>query len=308
LQGVSPDLSPNPPQALRLPPPDVARTGAEYIRLVSGAYRADLGLFPGWRRIQTDNFQGIPLHDEASGFDAEIYVNDITGEHVVAFRGTDFSLNLADIRTDALFFNGTDSESVQFKQAVELGKAAKAAYGDNLTFVGSSLGHSLASTAGLATGTRTITAAPIGMSHAMVDMAGGMEQAKANAHLITNFALDGDVSDEGRQREPLLPYRFGETYYLSGGDTGLPDTYLPGPLGELAYRIESFVWLHEANIPVVNELDKIGYGAAGNDTGLNGLAKWIAEYVGASTFRAFQPVDGGDFQTVNTGDKLPPGV
>ena len=297
------------PQEIKPIPRDVARLGAEYLRMATGAYRVDAGLFPGWRRIQTDSFQGLPLHDPDSGFDAEIYVNDITGEHTIAFRGTDFALNGADLRTDSYFATVPDSQPVQFRQAMALGEAAKAEFGDNLTFTGSSLGSALAATAGLATGTRTITGAPVGLSEGMIDMLGGLDKAKANAHLVTNFALDGDLSDPSRQHNRgILPYRFGETYYLRGDKTGLPDNFLPGPLGDLAYRGESVVWLHELLNWNVNELDRIGYGKPGNETGIPAVANWLSGYLGSSTFRNFQPVDGGAFQTTNDGSRLPPGV
>jgi hypothetical protein len=198
---------------------------------------------------------------------------------------------------------------VQFRQAMALAEAAKAEFGDNLTFTGSSLGSALAATAGLATGTRTITGAPVGLSEGMIDMLGGHDKAKANAHLVTNFALDGDLSDPSRQHNRgILPYRFGETYYLSGDKTGLPDNFLPGPLGDLAYRAESAVWLHELLSWNVNELDRIAYGKPGNESGIPAVVNWLTGYLGSSTFRDFQPADGGGFQTTNDGSRLPPGV
>ena len=58
----------------------------------------------------------------------------------------------------------------------------------------------------------------------------------------------------------------------------------------------------------VNELDRIGYGKPGNETGIPAVANWLSGYLGSSTFRNFQPVDGGAFQTTNDGSRLPPGV
>jgi len=269
-------------------PRDVAARGAEYVRLAIGAYGVDVGLKPGWRREQLAALDGVPLHDGRTGFDAEIYVNDQTGEHVVAYRGSDAALGLQDWRTD--FYAAADSQNVseQNRQAIALGRAAKARYGDRLAFTGTSLGGIHAMTAGLATGTKAYTFTNVGVNDGVVALI-GKDNVARNAGLITNFHLDGDLSDINRRHDGTSTgLLFGSNHYLPADRIGLPTEGLPAPLRAIAHEIPIFQ---------MNELDRIATGRADGPTGLAAIAAFVPGYVGASTFAALRPADGGTFQT-----------
>lgn len=107
-----------------------------------------------------------------TGFHAEMYYNKITGEYTIAFEGTN-ATELADIKADAMI--GFNEVSKQHDLAMRI-----AEYINNLDLpdnvkinvTGHSLGGSLASVVGLATGLPTYTYNSAGVNRAMAEKYG----------------------------------------------------------------------------------------------------------------------------------------
>lgn len=106
---------------------------------------------------------------QETGFHAELYYNKVTGEYTVAFEGT---LDWRDVKTDAVLgFNGIPE---QHNLAMRIADYIKLNLLDEikLNITGHSLGGSLASIVGLATGLPTYTYNPAGVNNAMIDKFG----------------------------------------------------------------------------------------------------------------------------------------
>lgn len=107
-----------------------------------------------------------------TGFHAELYFNKITGEYTIAFEGTN-ATEMADIKADAMI--GLNEVSKQHDLAMRI-----AEYINNLDLpdnvkinvTGHSLGGSLASVVGLATGLPTYTYNSAGVNNAMAEKYG----------------------------------------------------------------------------------------------------------------------------------------
>jgi len=125
------------------------------------------------------------LNNDGSGFYAQLYKNDVTGEYTLAFKGSDMPLvkwsdanpislahsvvkgdyNLDDwVWTNAA--QGLGFPSKQYDNAKELGKIING--NDNFKIVGHSLGGGLATVAGLESGCATYTYNQAAVTHGTV--------------------------------------------------------------------------------------------------------------------------------------------
>jgi len=145
------------------------------------------------------------LTDASSGFVARVFQDD-AGKVVVAFRGTEGGNDFA---SDVKMGVGLNSDQV--KETVDVALAAKARFGDRVTFVGDSKGGGQAAIAALATGSNAVTfnAAPIneyelsyvnqalaadGSSIKLTPFATGPGAAGPKAaQLVTDYEVNGQV-------------------------------------------------------------------------------------------------------------------
>lgn len=165
-------------------------------RMLAAAAYAHAGepmvLPPGWSLAER--------HDGAEGFSAMVFVNDETGEVVVAFRGSEFGghFDAGDWSQDAL--NAAGAPTAQGLQAIALMQRVLADHpGAAISVTGHSLGGSLAAIASIATGVpaTTFNAAGVGEgNHAAAMLAGGRG---ASEHQITNFHTTNDALTKGQR-------------------------------------------------------------------------------------------------------------
>lgn len=136
-----------------------------------------------------------------TGFHAELYYNKVTGEYTIAFEGTNFS-SVADVATDYLLVTNKIPE--QHNQAMKIADYIKnlnlpETISINLT--GHSLGGSLASVVGMATGLPTYTYNSAGVNNAMIEFYGLNENNYGN---IKAYSTHDDPITSG-QEGPLKP-------------------------------------------------------------------------------------------------------
>jgi hypothetical protein len=160
------------------------------------------------------------LHDGKTGFDAAIYGND--GRYVVAFRGTDQG---KDWKTN--LGQGLGFETTQYNMAVQLGSQAKVAFGDNVAFVGHSLGGGLAAAAMTATNTPGMTFNSAGLSDKTLERLGfepdAVRQDVENGQ-IRNYQVKGEILTHLQEKNLVTRFVMPDAI---GRDMPLPD---PSPL------------------------------------------------------------------------------
>ncbi|WP_150525551.1 Mbeg1-like protein [Roseibium sediminis] len=258
-------------------PQDAARHGAERLRLSAGAYGVNSFVPKDWQKLDVSQVGGVPLNDFKTGFNSSIYRNKSTGETVVAYRGTDAGINLADVVTDAKLFSQSRVPD-QVRQAMDLAKAAKQEYGSNLSFTGHSLGGALSTAAGLSTGLPATSFDPPGLSPAIRQEILA-RNPDANGSTITNFAAQGNfVTDLDRQNTQQTPTGdlIGKTYFVSTDGVGA----LAGTLPFL--QADPFT----SHIPTyaLEELERIGYGKEDTTNDFVDFLKFAVPYVKNSIF------------------------
>jgi hypothetical protein len=181
--------------SLQLPPKELNKQEAlSYLSLSEFAY-SQVGAPQGWTRLSKDSIGGILLHNTATGFDAEIFQNQQTGEISIAFRGTENSNDWADN------FRQLSEFSPQLQQGYQLALAAKALFGNKVSFTGHSLGGAIAQVAGLATGLKTYVFNGNGLNDATLYHI-GWDKVQANQNAITSVVYKGEfVSDLDNQQD-----------------------------------------------------------------------------------------------------------
>ena len=108
---------------------------------------------------------------EETGFHAELYYNKITGEYTIAFEGT--NVTMADIKTDAMIgFNEVPKQHDLAMRIAEYINNLDLPDNVKINVTGHSLGGSLASVVGLATGLPTYTYNSAGVNNAMAEKYG----------------------------------------------------------------------------------------------------------------------------------------
>jgi hypothetical protein len=149
----------------------------------------------GWSRIDEAELAGKSidpdlLHNRKSGFDAGLYRGP-AGQVVLAFCGTDqgkdWPQNLG---------QGIGLQTEQYEDAIELGRQAKKAYGQELLLTGHSLGGGLASAAAVVTDTPAVTYNSAGvhnntLSRENIDPAAAKEYAADG--LIRSYSVKNEL-------------------------------------------------------------------------------------------------------------------
>jgi hypothetical protein len=145
----------------------------EYASLADHVYLPNQKLPENWSIVSSQNSATYELvkeikrlNNDGSGFYAELYQNDITGEYTLAFRGTEFP-KPNDLATDGLQALGL---SKQYEDAKLLGDKINelGISKENLKIVGHSLGGGLATVAGLESQCQTYTYNQAELSHATI--------------------------------------------------------------------------------------------------------------------------------------------
>lgn len=160
-------------------------------------YDAD-GVYEGfgdWRSLSDEQMRqaGIDpalLKDEKSGFLAQVY-GDAQGRRVVAYSGTDegkdWLTNLG---------QGVGFDMAQYRQAIELGRQAKVAFGEQVVFTGHSLGGGLAAAAAVAADVPTVTFNAAGLNDKTIERLGidpDWARQHAEEGLIRRYAVKNEI-------------------------------------------------------------------------------------------------------------------
>lgn len=157
----------------------------------------------GWSRVADADLiavgiDPVRLVDDRSSLKAGIYM-DGEGRYALAFAGTEgFNPFNSDARAD--WWNnlkqGVGTDAVQYRQAVELGTEAKAAFGDDLVITGHSLGGGLASTVAVAVDAPAVTFNAAGI-HDRTLSRNGLDpeatRAAAGNGLVRRYVVEGEV-------------------------------------------------------------------------------------------------------------------
>ncbi len=207
-------------------------------KLAQDAYKSHIPDRPavdGWTALNDQQLRQLAIDpklmsDKKSGFDAAIYT-DNDGRYVVAFRGTDQG---KDWKTN--LGQGLGFETTQYNLAVQLGSQAKVAFGDNVAFVGHSLGGGLASAAMVATDSPGMTFNAAGLTDKSMKRLGfepsAVRQEVENGQ-IRNYQVKGEILTHVQEKG--IPSRWLMADAI-GRDMPLPD---PDPLKGL-HKINPF--------------------------------------------------------------------
>lgn len=189
----------------------------------------------GWTALSPDQLRQVGIdpklmHDKKSGYDAAVYT-DNDGRYVVSYRGTDQAKDWKTNLGQGLGFNTT-----QYNLATELGRQAKVAFGDNVAFVGHSLGGGLAATAMAATDTPGMTFNAAGLSDKTLKRL-GFEPDAVKEHVengqIRNYQVKGEILTHLQEKNLATRWVMPDAI---GRDMPLPD---PEPLKGL-HKINPF--------------------------------------------------------------------
>jgi Protein of unknown function (DUF2974) len=198
-------------------------------KLAQDSYKSHVSDRPpvdGWTALSDQQMRQVGIDpklmsDKKSGFDAAIYT-DNDGRYVVAFRGTDQG---KDWKTN--LGQGLGFETTQYNLAVQLGSQAKVAFGENVAFVGHSLGGGLASAAMVATDSPGMTFNAAGLTDKSMKRLGldpdAVRQEVENGQ-IRNYQVKGEILTH--MQEKAIPTRWVMADAI-GRDMPLPD---PQPL------------------------------------------------------------------------------
>lgn len=189
----------------------------------------------GWTALSPDQLRQVGIdpklmHDKKSGYDAAVYT-DNDGRYVVSYRGTD---QAKDWKTN--LGQGLGFDTTQYNLATELGRQAKVAFGDNVAFVGHSLGGGLAATAMAATDTPGMTFNAAGLSDKTLKRL-GFEPDAVKEHVengqIRNYQVKGEILTHLQEKNLATRWVMPDAI---GRDMPLPD---PEPLKGL-HKINPF--------------------------------------------------------------------
>jgi hypothetical protein len=182
----------------------------------------------GWTRVTGDQLPPElrnATFESGTGFYAALYRSDIDGSYVLTYRGTEMTT-----WQDWVLGNGQNvgMPSPQYAQAVNLAHQVEAAYGNNVSFSGHSLGGGLASAAALATGRPADTFNAAGI-HNDSYLYYGLD--RGNAGLIDAYRVNGEILTTAQQWTPL-PNAPGNAInmpakYADGRDRPTPMTEVP---------------------------------------------------------------------------------
>jgi len=130
------------------------------------------------------------LSESSTGFHAELFYNEMTGEYTLGFAGS--GMQLADWIGNGL--QATGNEFSQQKLSNEIIKAInKLPKDQSLSIVGHSLGGALASYVGLATGRPTYTYNAEGVSDKILAANGLLEKKNNRDYQITAYYNEADI-------------------------------------------------------------------------------------------------------------------
>ncbi|MCC7249198.1 MAG: DUF2974 domain-containing protein [Lysobacter sp.] len=180
----------------------------------------------GWTPLNSDQLRQVGidpklLHDKKSGYDAAVYT-DNDGRYVVSYRGTD---QAKDWKTN--LGQGLGFDTTQYNLAAELGRKAKDAFGENVAFVGHSLGGGLAASAMAATDVPGMTFNAAGLSEKTLKRLGFEPDAvkeQVEHGQIRNYQVKGEILTHLQEKNIATRWVMPDAI---GRDMPLPD---PNPL------------------------------------------------------------------------------
>ncbi len=184
-------------------PDNVSTRNKELALLSAAVYESDnmVGNIAGWSSLGIAQLESYSRTSTFTGFAGEVYYNSVQNMFVMAFRGTENSIQ--DIITDML--QAVTGMSLQYNNAVKYGKQLVESVGvDNVMFTGHSLGGGLASAAAVATGAPAVTFNAAGLSH----LRGREYSPSVTAYYVENEILNGI------QNTTWLPDAYGDRYYI----------------------------------------------------------------------------------------------
>ena len=157
------------------------QSAIDYALLARAVYGADAPP-PGWMSVKS--FTGPD-----NSF-AELYMNQVSGQYVLAFRGTQ-ATSLSNWETN--FKQGIGISSAAYEFAINLVKKLKSDPNyTNLQLVGHSLGGGLATAASLVTGLKATVFNPAGVNARTIAQYVSLDQVR-HVNNVTAYCVDADV-------------------------------------------------------------------------------------------------------------------
>lgn len=177
----------------------------EHARLAADSYNSDPSSAPeGWTRIDQ--------WDSSSGMFAAAYRSQIDGRVVLAFRGSEMTLN---DWLDTNFAQGFGRPSMQHAEAVAISRMMAAEHGENLSITGHSLGGGLASAGALATGRPADTFNAAGV-HPLSYLYYGLDSAHEGN--IQAYHVPGEILTSAQDNVFGMPDTVGNKHALTAVD------------------------------------------------------------------------------------------
>ena len=230
----------------------------QMLRLAANAYEtSSVDMPPGWAEVTDAELRALGLDPasfhKASGLDATLF-QDEHGRYALAFRGSE-TRGIGGIADWAQNLVALDGVSEQQKQAVALALQVQQASGGHVTFVGHSLGGSLAALSAAATGQSAVTLNASGVSTAALVMAtrqGGDPSLLDHVGIAGDFVINRiDIAGNllQGQRDAMMDATFGDR--ITAYNTELdPLTFIQDVVGPIG--------LGPGRVPLSNPPSSIG--------------------------------------------------
>eukprot|EP00923_Selenidium_pygospionis_P003236 GHVN01005135.1.p1 GENE.GHVN01005135.1~~GHVN01005135.1.p1 ORF type:complete len:348 (+),score=31.13 GHVN01005135.1:1231-2274(+) len=207
-------------------PPSInqAEEALVYLEFAEHVHRPrGIGAPTGWTIAET-------IQDQSIGYHVAVYTKD--DRAIISFRGSEFGT--ADWITNGIMAEGEFPD--QYRQAVRDARMFVMKYSNfNIHFTGYSLGGGLASAATITTGVPATVFNSSGLGDSafayVKEYLGSIGAADSvwmeNALSITNFNLEGEISDLDYQQDAdtvgITSRLYGDVYYLSADRFNVPD-------------------------------------------------------------------------------------
>lgn len=239
-------------------------------RLAQDAYRSDdrgRGEVAGWKPLTDEQFRQVGIDpalrtNQASGFDADIYT-DGKGRYALAYRGTDAGKDWGTNLGQGLGF-----ETAQYNQAIQLGRQAKVAFGDELVITGHSLGGGLAAVGAAAADAPAVTFNAAGVKDKTLERIGldpAAVREEAERGQMRRYAVDNEILTELQEKKFPTKYLMPDAI---GNKVELPD---PDPLSFWQNLNPVKSVKHSVELHMMDSVIRAQERAFGHGIGENGL-------------------------------------
>ncbi|MGH8060878.1 MAG: XVIPCD domain-containing protein [Pseudoxanthomonas sp.] len=211
----------------------------------------DAPQLPGtWARMDEDDVRAAGIHpalmhDAKSGFDASFY-RDAQGHVILAFTGTDEG---RDWKHN--FTQGLGLKDEQYDRAINLGRKAKDAFGDNVVFAGHSLGGGLAAAASMVNDIPAVTFNAAGVHDKTVERYGldaDVLKQEAEQGLIRTYHVRNEILTHLQEDSIPLKWAMPDA---PGHKIELPD---PDPLSFFERLVPGKMLMHRVDLHFIESV------------------------------------------------------